>query len=221
MSTNRDQRAKSLMALSGVVVVALALLSIAWNVGLLGIPNGQNASLTWEQVFFGVLGVLAGAFLLGSAWMWRRIVMARWRYRHATAAAVVNAAVLVLLIASGPPLSGTALAMVPLLAAITVGMLFDNEPAEDQPHQLDPETMRRNAHRLGMWWGVLAALAAVMAVIESVFRTLADTGFAFPLAALLFTNALYSRGEARNPRFTSGPSSTAELDELPDVDSRT
>ena len=105
MSTNRDQRAKSLMALSGVVVVALALLSIAWNVGLLGIPNGQNASLTWEQVFFGVLGVLAGAFLLGSAWMWRRIVMAWWRYRHALAAAVVNAAVLVLLIASGPPLS--------------------------------------------------------------------------------------------------------------------
>ncbi|MEX5237324.1 hypothetical protein [Kocuria arenosa] len=210
MSTDRDQRAKSLMALSGVVVVALALLSIAWNVGLVGVPSGQDVSLRWEQVFFGVLGVLAGAFLLGSAWMWRRVVMARWRYRHALAAAVVNAAVLVLLIASGPPLSGTALAMLPLLAAITLGMLFDNEPAEDQPHQLDPETLRRNARRLGLLWGVLAALAAVMAVIESVFRTLADTGFAFPLAALLFTNALYSRGEARNPQFTSGPSSTAE-----------
>ena len=221
MSTNRDQRAKNVMALSGVAVMTLALLSIAWNVGLLDVSNGQDASLRWEQVFFGMLGVLAGAFLLGSAWMWRRIVMARWRYRHALVAAVVNAAVLVLLLAWGPPLSGTALAMLPLLAAITVGMLFDNEPAEDQPHQLDPETMRRNAHRLGMWWGVLAALAAVMAVIESVFRTLADTGFAFPLAALLFTNALYSRGEARNPRFTSVPSSTAELDELPDVDSRT
>lgn len=213
MSTDRDQRAKSLLALSGVVVVTLALLSIVWNVGLLGVPSGQDASLTWEQVFFGVLGVLgvlAGAFLLGSAWMWRRIVMARWRYRHALAAAVVNAAVLVLLIASGPPLSGTALATLPLLAAITLGMLFDNEPAEDQPHQLDPQTMGRNARRLGLLWGVLAALAAVMAVIESVFRTLADTGFAFPLAALLFTNALYSRGEAGNPRFASGPSSAAE-----------
>lgn len=221
MSTHHDQRAKSLMALSGVVVMALALLSIAWSVGLLGVPSGQDVSLTWEQVFFGVLGVLAGAFLLGSTRMWRRIVMARWRYRHALVAAVVNAAVLVLLIAWGPPLSGTALAMLPLLAAITLGMLFDNEPAGDQPHQLDPETRRRNARRLGMWWGVLAALAAAMAVIESVFRTLADTGVAFPLAALLFTNALYSRGEARNPRFTSGPFPPRNSDQLPDVDSQT
>lgn len=204
MISGRRHRAKGLMVLGGAIVMAVALATVLWNMRQLGAQNAVDPSLGWLHILFGVLGMAAGGFLVASAWMWRRIVMAPWRYRYAVVAATANASVLALLTAWGPPTSGTALATFPLLAGTTFGMLFDDEPGEDQLSRADPETLHRNTRRLARWWGILAAVTALVGVVEGLLRTPADTGITFPMAAMLLTIALLSRGDSRNPRFQTG-----------------
>lgn len=64
--------------------------------------------------------------------------------------------------------------------------------------------------RLALWNGIFAAAAGLLALVQTVFRSPAETGFAWPLAAMFLGTCLYNRAEARNPRLHADPPRTAE-----------
>lgn len=201
---------KRRMAVVGIAVIAVSFVPIVWNLMQLSTLDAEGDFEAWMNIFFALLGTVAGGITFAYARSQRNVRMARWRYGHVLLAAGVATAVLALLVAWGPPASGVALATLPLLLGCLLSMLFDIQPAEQQQAQSDPEAQRHNVRRLALWNGVLAGAAALLALAQSIFRSPADTGFAWPLAALLLAISLYHRAEARNPRLHADPPRPAE-----------
>lgn len=128
------------MAVAGIAVIVVSLVPIAWNLMQLSTLDAEGDFEAWMNIVFTLL------------------------------AAVVIAAVLALLATWGPPAAGVALATLPLLLGLLLGMLFDIPPVE-QPIQLDLETQRHNVRRLALWNGVLAAAAGLLALVQTVSRS--------------------------------------------------
>lgn len=200
---------KRRMAVAGIAVIAVSLVPIAWNLMQLSTLDAEGDFEAWMNIVFALLGTVAGGVLVAYSRSQRKVRMAKWRYGHALLAAVVIVAVLALLATWGPPASGVALATLPLLLGLLLGMLFDIPPVE-QPIQPNLETQRHNLRRLALWNGVLAAAAGLLALVQTVFRSPAEAGFAWPLAAMFLATCLYNRAETRNPRLHADPPRPAE-----------
>ncbi|TDL42458.1 hypothetical protein [Kocuria rosea] len=197
-------------AVAGIVVIGVSLVPIVWNVMQLSTLDAEGDFEAWMNIFFALLGTVAGGILFAYARSQRNVRMARWRYGHVLLAAGVVLVVLALLVAWGPPASGVALATLPLLLGCLLSMLFDIPPAEQSQAPSDLEAQRHNVGRLALWNGVLAVAAGLLALAQTVFRSPADTGYAWPLAALFLAISLYHRAETRNPRLHADPSRQAE-----------